>query len=197
MTSTRVAQVVSLACAHHIPCVILMRSFCVFDSLRLLHFSSLCCLSSLVSSCLSSWPSTSSSTMWWTNSLCTSANEDLGTLAEYDPLTECVGVCCLRYALQRGLGPSSAATDSVVAWPIVWQLSTSTLFRSVLPPRAAVWASPLGLCQLWFTAVLVWVRECDQRWCAPVLDLPRERCGLSKRRMSPATMLPLSVIVRF
>ena len=25
--------------------------------------------------------------MWWANSLCTSANEDLGTLAEYDPLT--------------------------------------------------------------------------------------------------------------
>ena len=25
--------------------------------------------------------------MWWTNSLCTAANEDLGTLAEYDPLT--------------------------------------------------------------------------------------------------------------
>ena len=25
--------------------------------------------------------------MWWTNSLCTLANEDLGTLAEYDPLT--------------------------------------------------------------------------------------------------------------
>ena len=25
--------------------------------------------------------------MWWTNYLCTSANEDLGTLAEYDPLT--------------------------------------------------------------------------------------------------------------
>ena len=24
--------------------------------------------------------------MWWTNSLCTSADEDLGTLAEYDPL---------------------------------------------------------------------------------------------------------------
>ena len=27
--------------------------------------------------------------MWWTNSLCTSVNEDLGTLAEYDPLTGC------------------------------------------------------------------------------------------------------------
>ena len=25
--------------------------------------------------------------MWWTNSLCTPRNEDLGTLAEYDPLT--------------------------------------------------------------------------------------------------------------
>ena len=25
--------------------------------------------------------------MWWTNSLCTLANEHLGTLAEYDPLT--------------------------------------------------------------------------------------------------------------
>ena len=25
--------------------------------------------------------------MWWTNSLCTLANEGLGTLAEYDPLT--------------------------------------------------------------------------------------------------------------
>ena len=25
--------------------------------------------------------------MWWTNSLCTPANQDLGTLAEYDPLT--------------------------------------------------------------------------------------------------------------
>ena len=38
--------------------------------------------------CPSFCPSTSSSRMWWTNSLCTSANEDLGTLAEYDPLTE-------------------------------------------------------------------------------------------------------------
>ena len=28
--------------------------------------------------------------MWWTNCLCTSVNEDLGTLAEYDPLTELV-----------------------------------------------------------------------------------------------------------
>ena len=25
--------------------------------------------------------------MWWTNSLCNFFNEDLGTLAEYDPLT--------------------------------------------------------------------------------------------------------------
>ena len=38
MTRTRVARVVSLACAPHISCVISMRSCCVFDSLRLLHF---------------------------------------------------------------------------------------------------------------------------------------------------------------
>ena len=25
--------------------------------------------------------------MWWTSTLCTSANEDLDTLAEFDPLT--------------------------------------------------------------------------------------------------------------
>ena len=42
---------------------------------------------SLQSSCLSFWPSTSSSTMWWTNSLCTLADEDLGTLAENEPPT--------------------------------------------------------------------------------------------------------------
>ena len=87
MTRTRVAQVVSLACAPHVSCVISMRSCCVFDSLQFLHFFSLCWSSSLLSSCLSSWTSTSSSTSWWTNSLCTLANEDLGTLAEYDPLT--------------------------------------------------------------------------------------------------------------
>ena len=38
MTRTRAAQVVSLGCAPHISCVIFMRSCCVFDSLRLLHF---------------------------------------------------------------------------------------------------------------------------------------------------------------
>ena len=58
---------------HIISCVIFMRSCCVFDSPRLLPFSSSCCLSSLLSSCFSSWPSISSSTVWWTNSQCTSA----------------------------------------------------------------------------------------------------------------------------
>ena len=68
----------SSSCAH-VVCLIL------FDFSPL---SSLCCPSSLLSSFLSSWTSTSSSTMWWTNSLCTSANEDLSTLVEYDPLTQ-------------------------------------------------------------------------------------------------------------
>ena len=66
----------SSSCAH-VVCLIL-RDFSPF--LFLLSIFSLIVL-------FSSWPSASSSTMWWTNSLCTSANEDLGTLAEYDPLT--------------------------------------------------------------------------------------------------------------
>ena len=48
---------------------------------------SLCSPSSLLSSSPSFSPSTSSSRMWWTNSLCNPANEDLGSFAEYDPLT--------------------------------------------------------------------------------------------------------------
>ena len=33
--------------------------------------------------------------MWWTNSLCTTGNEDFGTLSEYDPLTLTVVCQCL------------------------------------------------------------------------------------------------------
>ena len=68
-----------------------MRSSCVFDSPRLslpllaVHFTSyhlfhLLCLQLLLP------------TMWWTNTLRTSADEDLGTLAEYDPLTRIQGI---------------------------------------------------------------------------------------------------------
>ena len=70
----------------HSMCHLHALMFCVWFS-STSPLSSLCCLYSLLSCCLSSCPSTSSSTMWWTNSQCTSANEDLGTLAEYDPFT--------------------------------------------------------------------------------------------------------------
>ena len=64
---------------------ILMRSCVGSDSLRLLHFRlSLLTIFSLII-LFFLLPSTSSSTMLWTNSLCTPANEDLGTFAEYDP----------------------------------------------------------------------------------------------------------------
>ena len=86
-----------------------------------------------------------------------------------------VGFELATLALKVGGGMSSAALCregldhavqsrvQPVAWPISWQQFTSTPFRSVLPPKLAVWASPLCLCQLWFTAVVVWVRECDLR----------------------------------
>ena len=59
---------------------------CVWFSATLL--SSSCCIFSPIVLVHSSWLSASSSTVWWTNPLCTSDNEDLGTLAEYDPLKE-------------------------------------------------------------------------------------------------------------
>ena len=56
---------------------------CLFGLSSTTSFSSLCSPSSLLSSCPSSCPSTSSSTTRWTNSLCTLANEDLGTRHSY------------------------------------------------------------------------------------------------------------------
>ena len=47
--------------------------------------------------------------MWWTNSLCTLANEDLGSLAEYYPLTLLVAVSCVRGVfLRQCLAPTSS-----------------------------------------------------------------------------------------
>ena len=68
--------------------------------------SSLCWPSSLLSSCPSSCPSALSSRMLWTNSLCTLANDDLGTLAEYDPLTESEDPT-IRVRLRRSRCPKS------------------------------------------------------------------------------------------
>ena len=50
---------------------------------------------SLLSSCSSSWSSPSSSVMWATSTLRTLANQDFGTLAEYDPLTSFVTGQCI------------------------------------------------------------------------------------------------------
>ena len=72
---------------HHIHASCVLWSFCLIVLSSTTPLSSPSSPSSLSSPCLSFCPSTSSSRMWWTNSLCTSANEDLGTLAEYDPLT--------------------------------------------------------------------------------------------------------------
>ena len=75
----------SCVCRAHIMChesspVFVLTLFDYSTFLSLLTIFSLIILSFLL-------PSTSSSTMWWTNFLCILANEDLGTLAAYDPLT--------------------------------------------------------------------------------------------------------------
>ena len=89
-------------------CVI---SICLFWFSSTTPLSSLCSPSSLLSSCPSSCPSTSCSRMWWTNSLCTLADEDLGTLAEYDPLTYCKTMYCYRKDL-----PSTSTRGNASEW---------------------------------------------------------------------------------
>ena len=49
---------------------------------------------------------------WWTHPLCTSADEDLGTLAEYDPLTDVPGD--VEVNQQNGRGPGRSRTDVTV-----------------------------------------------------------------------------------
>ena len=87
MTRTCVVQVVSLACAHHIACAISMSSCCVFDSLRLLHFLLFAVHLLSYRPVFLLGHQLHLPRRWWRNFLCTPANEDLGTLAEYDPLT--------------------------------------------------------------------------------------------------------------
>ena len=72
---------------HHIHASCALWSLCLIALSSTTPLSSLSSPSSLLSPCPFFCPSTSSSRMWWTNSFCTSANEDLGTLAECDPLT--------------------------------------------------------------------------------------------------------------
>ena len=73
---------------HHIHASCALWSLCLIALCSTTSFSSPCSPSCFLSLCPSFFASTSSARMWWTNSLCTSANEDLGTLAEYDPLTQ-------------------------------------------------------------------------------------------------------------
>ena len=71
----------------HIHASYALWSLCLIALSSTTPFSSPSSPSSLLSPCPSFCPSTSSSRMWWTNSLRTSANEDHGTLGEYEPLT--------------------------------------------------------------------------------------------------------------
>ena len=111
-TRTCVAQVESLACTHHITCVIFMRSCCVFDSLRLLHFPLFAVF------LLSHRPVFLLAINFIFHDvvdkfLCTSANEDLDTLAEYDPVPDC-RKCCktkVKYSISR-----PASTKFGILW---------------------------------------------------------------------------------
>ena len=77
----RTHSITSMLYAHCGRCVSWLS---LFDDSTFLSLSS---TSSLLSPCPSFCPWNSSSRMWWTNSMGTTANECLGTVAEYDPLT--------------------------------------------------------------------------------------------------------------
>ena len=71
--------------------------------------------------------STSSSTKWWSNSLCTSADEDVGTLAEYDPLTGCepndyhISETTEPYIQESSVKNGHRMTSSTMTTPSVWR----------------------------------------------------------------------------
>ena len=71
-------------------------------------------------------------------------------------------VVCVRL-LQRGSGQHSAVTDVVSHLANHLAQFTAVLFRPVLPPTLAVWASLLGSCQCWSAVVLIWFQDCDLR----------------------------------
>ena len=140
---------------HVIACGIFMRSCCVFDSPRL-------SLPLLAVYLLSA----SSSTMWWTNTLRTSANEDLGTLAEYDPLTKPMAHrlgSCTR-------SPSSTAHMAVTTfshspgqgdWPYVFHIVRSMGSRiERADPRQSL--GFFGLVSLHWTSALTTLNICSQ-----------------------------------
>ena len=67
-----------------------MRSCCMFDSLRLLHFPLFAVYLLSYRPVFPSGHQLHLPRCGGQNSLCTSANDDFGTLAEYDPLTPCI-----------------------------------------------------------------------------------------------------------
>ena len=91
MTRTCVAQVVSLACEHQIPCVISMRSCFVFHSLRYFHFP---LFAVHLLSYRPVFPPGHQFHLPRCGGQIPCSLQDFGTLAEYDPLT--IGLYFLR-----------------------------------------------------------------------------------------------------
>ena len=60
--------------------------------------------------------------MWWTNSLCIFANEDLGTLAEYDPLTS-VAMLTVAVCAHADCAERASMVFSVFVKPVTSELS--------------------------------------------------------------------------
>ena len=85
---------------------------------------------------------------------------EMATLAH----SEWIEVRRLRFAVRTCEHGLDHAVQSDSIRHLANLQSTVTLFHSVLPPKLAVCASPLGMYQLCFTTFLAWIRERDVRW---------------------------------
>ena len=129
----------------HVSCVIWC--VCLIALSSTTPFSSPSSPSSLLSSCPSSCPSTSSSRMWKTNSLCTSVNEDLDTLAA---------------TLWQVMSPTTATSQRLLIYSesSVEQRSRMTSTTMTLPSARL------------FDACRTWNDHCQGKVCRPVCPRP-------------------------
>ena len=100
--------------------------------LQRLHFFCPSSSPSLLSPCPSYCPTTSSSTMWWTNSFCTSADEDLDTLAEHDPLTQFLRIINLFFVQTFQNSSSGTFVMERSSSHLVSKPCTLSFFRQVV-----------------------------------------------------------------
>ena len=208
MTRTCVAQVWRAHRTFHvISCVIFMRSCCVFDSLRFIHFLLFAVFLLFYRPVFPPGhqlllPRCGGQMMWWTNSLCNSANEDFGTLAEYVPSIEALEnarkklevpiteamPCKIREERTRKLVAllmlprqhKHASWKPTNPQENVWNELFTKIMKTTLQGKVSINLSTTILCSslfLWPTknSKIQWP-SCTPRWHCKLLEIRKSEC---------------------